>query len=793
MSESDLEQGFFNFQSPWRNIFLWNLMEVEREALIVTPAIDLELLRKIQSILIARSQRKLHIRFLVRYSEADFINSGVEPDALRILLLLGKDPSSRIEVRFAANLMSTIAVIDGRRSLMASGDLTERSMVRSINHGVLITGSDMVGGLMEDIAVLWESASTVPDEEMLAYMGRIRSRIAARSSARIGGPSTGGDFPVLERIEVSEEVAPMGMDRKEPHLDEDKKIVKELLMRARDAVEKEGYETALFYLEEAQAIKPDDLDILFEKGRVLFTCRNDLDGALDCIEKVLKRSEGHRDAWTIRGMCYQEKGDDQEALYSYDHATDIDKQHYPVWTKKGIVLGRTKGREEDGLKCLEYALEHDPYNEEAWFNKALILEQRLNRLDEAVMSYRSLLRINPGHVKGSFRLGLITLKKLKDPRKAEKYFDAVVCADPSHVHSWMFKGEIAETVRGDIPEALRCYDLARENDPKAVEILRREMDLIRRRGTDRDQSKAYELAKELLEASPKDPMGQHIAALGAYFIDRDPNAALAGLNEAIKADPSNFAAIRDKAMVLAEGLNRPEDALSLLNIARKKSPDDPMINAALGALYFEHLYDPIESLGCFDKLTQMRPGDAEAWYMRGKVLTRGLDRHQDALASLDKATSLQDGHALAWYEKGRILRSAYSMTNDAVKCFRKAQSLRSDDPEILTDLGSALLETKALDESMKTLRKALELDPARTEASIIISDVLLAKGDLEGVQQTLNAGLSHDPKSDRLWFKKALLFMSEKEVPKAMECLKRALSFNPGNIDAQNLRSELGM
>jgi tetratricopeptide (TPR) repeat protein len=789
MPESEIEQGFFTFQSPWRNIFLWNLMEVEREAFLVTPALDLDLLRKIQSIMIARSARKLRIRFLVRFSESDLIDSSVEPDALKILLLLSKDPSSMFEVRFASNLGSTIAVFDGRKAIMASGDLTERSMVHSINHGVLITGNDMVGGLIEDMDDLWGSSLAVPEKDLLSFMEKVRSRLDARKRTIISEGPSGEGFPCLERIDLAEGIPPMGVDRKEPHLDEDKKIVKELLSRAREAVEQNNYDTALFYLDEAQTLKPDDVDLLFERGKVLFSCRNDIEGALECIEKVLETNEDHRDAWTYRGMCYQEKGNDEEALYSYDQATDIDKGHFPVWIKKGIILGRTKGREEDGVKCLEYALEHDPYNEEAWFTKAHVLEQRLNRLDEAVMSYRTLLRINPGHVKGSFRLGLISYKKLKDPKRAEKYFDLVVASDPSHVHAWMFKGEIAETIKGNIDEALSCYDKAREHNPGSIEILRREIDLIVRRGG--DPKRTYMLAKDLLKASPNDALGLHIASIGAYRIDGDPQAALKGLDRAIQADPSNLIAIKDKALVLSEGLNSPEDALSLLNIALKRSPDSPDLLSALGDLYFDHLYDPIEAFSSYDRVTALNPSDAQAWYRRGVILTRGLDRHQDALTSLDRATSLKDDHPRAWYEKGRILRSAYSMAEDAIKCYRKSLSIDGNDPEVLTALAVALKDKRNFDESSSLLRKALEVDPAHTDASICLAEVLFAKGDLEAGQQVLNSALAHDPKSDRLWYKKAVAFRSAKEVPKAVECLKRALSFNPGNIDAQNLRADL--
>jgi len=771
-------QGFFTFQSPWRNIFLWNLMEVEREVWIVSPAIDLDLLRKIQSIMIARSQKKLSIRFVLRFSGSDFMGGKVEASALKILLLLLKEPHSRVEIRFAGNLSSTMAIFDGRKAMIASGDLTRDSMVSKVNYGVLVTGSDMVEGILDDVKDLWEKAAEVPEGEILDYMKGIQEKTLCCED--------GSSDPAMPML--APPIDPLGSDRKEPHLDEERKIVKELLMRARDAFDSGDLNTAMFYLDEAQTLKPDDPDILMEKGKVLHGS-GDHKAALEFIEVVLNHNEDSKVAWTYRGLCYEHIGDDGEALHSYDQVTDIDPQAYNAWVRKGIIMGRTKGREEDGLKCLEYALERDPYDEEAWFNKGQILEQKLNRMDEAVLAYRSLLRINPGHVKGSFRLGLISYKKLKDTKRARKYFDAVVASDPGHVHAWMFKGEIAELIEGDVEEALRCYDSARKAKPDSIEILRREIDLLAREGVrERD---AYDLANLLLEVSPKDSVGLHMAGIGAFRIDCDPDLALSRLNQAIKADPGNLQAIMAKAVVLSEGLNRPEDALTLLNTALKRNTEDIGLLTGKGNLLFDHLYDPIEALECFNKVTALAPGDADGWYHRGVVLSRGMDQHQEALGSLDQSTRLRDDHHLAWYEKGRILRQHYGRLEDSIKCYRKSIRINDRDPEVLTALASALAATGS-DEAERLFRTALKIDPSYLDASIGLADIMFTSGDHEGGQQVLNTALQTDPKSDRLWLRKALAFRDQNETSKAIECVKRSLSFNPGNGDAQSLRIALG-
>ncbi|MDG6225055.1 MAG: tetratricopeptide repeat protein [Candidatus Thermoplasmatota archaeon] len=787
--DEDIDSGFFMFQSPWRNIFLWNLMEVEKEALIVTPFLDIQLMRKVQSIMIARNNKKLRLRFITRFSQRDLLENGIDPDVLKILTLMKRDPASRIELRFAGNLSTTMAIFDSKKAIMATGDLSEKSMVDSINHGVLITGMDMVTGILEDMDSLWEASYEKDEKGIMDYVNSIKAlRSSIACDDRLKDIEDKGDDKT-RAMDLSGDVKPLGKDRKEPHLDEHKKIVKGLLIRAKDSADEGDHDTALFYLEEALTMQPERTELLIEKCRILFDFRSDHQTALECADKVLEIDVDNRDAWAYRGMCYEMMGDLEEALYSYDQATDIDPNHHPVWIRKGGILGRTRGREEDGLKCLEFALEKDPYSEEAWYLKAQILEQRLNRMDEAVMAYRTLLRINPKHIKGSFRLGLLSYKKLNDNKKARKYFDAVVASDPSHIHAWMFKGEMAERFEGDIDEAIACYEKAREIKNDSIEILRREIELLMK--NDIHFEKAYRLSGALLQASPKDPIGLYVQGIGSFKLDNEPNRALTILNDAIHNDPGYIPSIIARSQVLSKGLNRADEAISSLNSALKSSPGNASLMIELGKIYFEYLYDPIEAIRIFEELTSKHPNDPDGWYWKGIVLTRGLDKHQDALSALDSTTMIKDDHSLAWYEKGRILDSVYSMSADALKCFRKSISIDDRNPEALVALATTLSKKDVKDESYELLEKTIKVDPHYMDAYISLYELFLREGDRDGGSDVLNQALREDPKNDRIWTKKASLFIEMNETTKAFECIKRALTINPGNTEAQELRSKL--
>ncbi|OYT44475.1 hypothetical protein B6U90_05160 [Thermoplasmatales archaeon ex4484_6] len=783
------DSGHFFFQSPWKNIFLWNFMEVEREALIVSPTIDMDTLRKMQSILIARSQRKLRIQMMFRFTENDLLVKGMDPETLRILALLIQEPNSRIEIRLVPNLSLTAIVLDDRKALLSTGELSSASLQEELNFGQIFMDPDIVAAFKEDLMEIWNRAERQDPDKLMKYMERLKDRIDLRKELVLEDEDKGLSFSDSEFISGGKRIEPLGMDRKEPHLDETRKIIKELLIRARDAAEMDRAQAALFYLEEGLTLDPNNVDLLLEKGKILFEVEEDLDGALACFDRVLDLDEDNRDAWAYSGMCHHKRGELDDALYAYDQATDIDSQHYPVWIKKGIILGSMKGREEDGLKCLEYALSQDPYNEEAWYHKGSILDQRLGRKDEGILAYKTLLRINPKHVKGAFRMGLLSYKKFKDIPKAKKYFNRVIEADPGHLQCWMFMAEIADEVEHDFGAAFEYLESAREHDPSSPNLIHREISLLLKYR--KKFKKAVELAGQLMELKPKDPLALYVSGLGKLKLEKDPAGALELLNDSIRSDPGFKPAILSKANLLAEHLDRVQDAVNLLKAAIKKDKKDPELWLELGINYFDFLYDPKEALSCFDMVTRLDIESSDGWYNKGLVLSRGFEKHQEALSCLDEATKLEDDHYLAWFEKGKILFEVYKMPEDALKCLTKALRIEPDDPSTLSLIAAIYRAGNDPIKAERFYEKAMKLEGTTLEPFLGMAELKVGTGDFSGAHSALNGALAIDPKSERVWMMKADTFRKQNELSKSLECYKRVLRINPDNQDALNRKTSV--
>ena len=83
--------------------------------------------------------------------------------------------------------------------------------------------------LMEDLRELWNKARKASSDDIITYMKEISTRMDIRSSTALSDEESGLSFGDLDSLNLGEHAEPLGKDRQEPHLDEAKKIIKELL------------------------------------------------------------------------------------------------------------------------------------------------------------------------------------------------------------------------------------------------------------------------------------------------------------------------------------------------------------------------------------------------------------------------------------------------------------------------------------------------------------------------------------------------------------------------------------
>ncbi len=104
------------------------------------------------------------------------------------------------------------------------------------------------------------------------------------------------------------------------------------------------------------------------------------------------------------------------------------------------------------------------------------------------------------------------------------------------------------------------------------------------------------------------------------------------------------------------GLLPPDAALPHLRAGLRLLPDDPRLQAALGALLSES--GPMqEVLAAFERVTQQRPGDAISWSNLGKALS-AENRFDAAAAAFAEALRLAPGNPRIAYNQAVMLLKA---------------------------------------------------------------------------------------------------------------------------------------
>jgi tetratricopeptide (TPR) repeat protein len=93
----------------------------------------------------------------------------------------------------------------------------------------------------------------------------------------------------------------------------------------------------------------------------------------------------------------------------------------------------------------------------------------------------------------------------------------------------------------------------------------------------------------------------------------------------------------------------------------------------------------------------------------------------------------------------------------AVSSFNRSLSIEPEQPEVLANLGLALLKQENLDASIAALQKATHLNPNDLDAFNNLGNAFLKKNSLKEAMACYESGLAINPHSERLRYNKSLL------------------------------------
>ncbi len=363
-------------------------------------------------------------------------------------------------------------------------------------------------------------------------------------------------------------------------------------------------------------------------------------------ERFLAEGTGRRTILLQRAALAHKTGEARRAGELFDEArkavagTPLDR----YWD---ALLALDAGRLHVALGFADQALAADPQSAPLWALRGQC-HAELGEHDRAAACWDTAIALFPNLYRSYYHRGVSRLK-LKDPAGARADFDTALRLKPNFTVARMQRAVARAELRdfgGSIADLESARDAA--GAPTQVYFM-----LARVRAQAGDPTGAERDRDEGLRHSPTDDFDWVVRGL-ARMAD-DPPAALADFDQALALNPRYAPALRNKAHVFAEVLNRPADAVAALDALLEHAPDSLADRAARGVVLARLGRDDAARADAAAVLAG-KPTPLLTYQIAGVYALTSLRRPDDARESLRLlAAALQQGVGLDLVDRDRDL------------------------------------------------------------------------------------------------------------------------------------------
>lgn len=235
-----------------------------------------------------------------------------------------------------------------------------------------------------------------------------------------------------------------------------------------------------------------------------------------------------------------------------------------------------RGRVSEAMTILQDATNREPQSFWAWFVLGDCYD-RLGNDAEAKACFSVCVALKPDFEWAYFNRGLAQLRK-QEYRGACMDFDAVLKKRPDLVDAYLNRALARQGLKEFREAELDLTSALDRGGPSRLYFVR---------GRVRDQLGDKEGSQRDFEAGVKSSPTDEKSWIsrGFYVAARDPKAALADFEQALRVNPRSLDALQNKAYVLAEKLGKNQQALEALDRALALYPDSVKARSGRGILY----------------------------------------------------------------------------------------------------------------------------------------------------------------------------------------------------------------
>ncbi len=561
------------------------------------------------------------------------------------------------------------------------------------------------------------------------------------------------------------------------------------------------YPDELKYLEKYLHYKPNDADILFKKGLLLYK-KNDFDGSAKTLENVIAISSGNKEALLYLGAAYEKLERYGDAVSTFKKVIAMEPDNLHAWINLAVIY-KKRGEYKDALKAIKEAIKVDPNKEKSWIMKAEI-EFFLESHEDALQSINQALEIK--ETRNALLLKRDILKKHYIPEEMASTCRALIDSEHREVDIYLDLARAYYDMK-KYEDALQVIDAILKASPHHLPTLILKKDTLK---AIKRWEKVVEVAQSILDIDPKNleamedaadayaNMGKYESSLHfmkrATEIDRK-NVELWKLRkeyakklnkpaEVIDACVGIIAVTEDFDTYMDMGkayytLGRFDEAKKIL-VKALRIKDDAATWNQLGMVNYK-LKDIEGAKNAFEKATALNPEVKSYWSNLGWVFEK-LEKYDEAIEAIDHALELDSDDMRLWYQKGVCLKKLGELEN-ALSCFDKALELNSEFTKALFEKGEILLELEHLDDAKEVYTKLLKLSPSNHKAMYRLASIYLSKKEFESCKKNIEDALKFSKDEKYLELKKDCC-KSTRDNDCVIEVCREILNVNGRNLAA---------
>lgn len=508
---------------------------------------------------------------------------------------------------------------------------------------------------------------------------------------------------------------------------------------------------------------------------------NDLAGALDEVNKALKKAPNSTLAWSIKGDLLRFKSGDKAAGKAYRKVLEIDKNN--VIARLGLAsIDMTSGKLADAKSEIDKAQHVAPDDLRVKYMRA-VLEFRSGRYDKAHDQLQQIMKVSSDYMPGVLLMGVVGYE-LGMYEQAHKSLSVFTARFPANAYAAKFLA--ATDLKLNNPEgALKALEPVLRRNGKDPQVLALEGQSYLQK---REYTKATQYFERAVKIEPKNAALR--TGLGTIRMRAgDTGNAIRDFESAIELDPKHYKA--DALLLTAQlGKNQYDKALATARAWEKKQPDNPVTYNFEGVAYLgkKAVHQARKS---FERALSVDPKYFPAAMNLAKLDLQDGDRRAakkrfESILQKDKSNT-QAMLALA------DLAASRNNSRERLNWLQRAVDAKPSDIVARRQLVDYYLNKDQKEKALNAARDALNANQGDARFLDLLGTVQLAAGDGGGALSTYSRLADNAPNSPEAQLRLGLAQMAQGKLKEARASFEKALKLKRDFLDAEEALIQLDL